>query len=650
MNKYQALAHRLHGWGFNSTAIKAGEKRPAHRWDAWQEVRQTLDDVNGLPWLDAGGIGIISGIGGLRIFDFDKCDDFGPLALATDYLGLSSGYRWMWRSGSGHGYGLAVLCFDDLPAGAFSTNGNGPGVFKAAGEGFEHLELRWRNCQTVLPPSQHPTGPGYVWLHGEPTEPPATVTAAQVIAAFRAVTVAPAVMLPTNNGDRARAYALAALRDEVAAVRGAAVGNRNNTLNNAALHLGELVAGGELDRADVEHELLDAALAVGLGEGEARATIKSGLDAGARNPRRAPEPERRPVATYRDAPEEPEWLRDAPESEFVWGDDGRPVPTESVASTRADEKNAPKLAIISIGDLLARQWPEPTWIVNDLIPVGLIVLAGRPKIGKSWLALQLVQAVACGGVFLDRRVERRPCLYLALEDPPWRLAERARMQGWHDLDARAHFLTAGNFRRGDGRQLAAIIHAGEYGLVVVDTLGRAFSGDKDNADAMTGQLAPVQEAAHAANCAVLLLHHHNKVGAATTGAGAGGIEPDPLVNLQGSISIGGMADCLMGMYRQKDKASVLLTGYGRDVEEFAFELTFDKTTRVWQATQRGVPKQTDERAAVLAVLEDLGPATLIEINEILKTDKGNLYRRLQNMVALGIIERGEKGRYRLPTT
>ena len=61
-----------------------------------------------------------------------------------------------------------------------STNGKGPGVFSAPGSGFDHLELRWRECQTVLPPSKHPTGPGYKWLNGEPTEPPATMTRAHL--------------------------------------------------------------------------------------------------------------------------------------------------------------------------------------------------------------------------------------------------------------------------------------------------------------------------------------------------------------------------------------------------------------------------------------------------------------------------------------
>ena len=65
-------------------------------------------------------------------------------------------------------------------------------------------------------------------------------------------------------------------------LRRAPEGTRNNTLNKAAFRLSPLVAGGHLDRLVVEHALLETALAIGLGETEAKATIASGLNAGQR--------------------------------------------------------------------------------------------------------------------------------------------------------------------------------------------------------------------------------------------------------------------------------------------------------------------------------------------------------------------------------
>lgn len=81
-------------------------------------------------------------------------------------------------------------------------------------------------------------------------------------------------------------YAEAALRGESANVRAAGDGTRNNTLFRAAFNLGQLVGAGLIGRADVEAELFDAAISVGLGEREVFGTLKSGLDAGVEKPRR----------------------------------------------------------------------------------------------------------------------------------------------------------------------------------------------------------------------------------------------------------------------------------------------------------------------------------------------------------------------------
>lgn len=84
----------------------------------------------------------------------------------------------------------------------------------------------------------------------------------------------------------ANRYAAAAVRAEVALVRAAAVGTRNRTLNRAAFNLGQLVAAGLVPREVVESELTAAAVGVGLHEREVLATLRSGVEAGMKHPRR----------------------------------------------------------------------------------------------------------------------------------------------------------------------------------------------------------------------------------------------------------------------------------------------------------------------------------------------------------------------------
>ena len=62
-------------------------------------------------------------------------------------------------------------------------------------------------------------------------------------------------------------------------------GSRNNTLNRVAFRLGQIIAGGELEEAEVESLLIDGAMSLGLGEREAIATVHSGMHAGESAPR-----------------------------------------------------------------------------------------------------------------------------------------------------------------------------------------------------------------------------------------------------------------------------------------------------------------------------------------------------------------------------
>ncbi len=81
-----------------------------------------------------------------------------------------------------------------------------------------------------------------------------------------------------------------ALEGETRLVSAAPEGTRNDTLNKAAVSLGQLVAGGELDHGTVQAGLLSAALSAGLPERKSLKTIESGLKGGAKSPRTVPEP------------------------------------------------------------------------------------------------------------------------------------------------------------------------------------------------------------------------------------------------------------------------------------------------------------------------------------------------------------------------
>ncbi len=115
-----------------------------------------------------------------------------------------------------------------------------------------------------------PAAPLPDWLAGRLTAPAAR----------------PRPAAPAPAAGRLPAYLRAAVAREVAVVAAAPEGRRNRILFTAAVALGQLVAGGALPADLVTAELEQAAVGIGLGQAEAASTIRSGLRAGGRRPRR----------------------------------------------------------------------------------------------------------------------------------------------------------------------------------------------------------------------------------------------------------------------------------------------------------------------------------------------------------------------------
>jgi hypothetical protein len=76
-------------------------------------------------------------------------------------------------------------------------------------------------------------------------------------------------------------------------------------------------------------------------------------------------------------------------------------------------------------EIMSWDYPPIRFVVPGYIAEGLTILAGTPKIGKSWLVLDLAVAISTGGkAFGSIKVEEGDVLYLALEDNKRRLKKR----------------------------------------------------------------------------------------------------------------------------------------------------------------------------------------------------------------------------------
>jgi hypothetical protein len=152
------------------------------------------------------------------------------------------------------------------------------------------IEMRANGCYVVTAPSIHPDT-GNVYRVPSPLPimtlgnlDPVVGWMLQLERHKQNPKPAPRPAAPTGEARNPR-YAEAALEYECRDVRRAAEGRRNEQLNRAAYNLGQIVADGHLPLSRVENALLASALAAGLNEREARATIRSGITAGQSQPR-----------------------------------------------------------------------------------------------------------------------------------------------------------------------------------------------------------------------------------------------------------------------------------------------------------------------------------------------------------------------------
>ena len=229
------------------------------------------------------------GKSGAWVLDVDLPD--GPAALAAlEYKNGPLPATVEQRTGGG-GRQLFFLCSEGREV-RNSASKIGPG-----------LDVRGAGGYVILPPSGHPSGGTYAWTgNGAPLAPAPEWLLKLVTPPSRPEAPKPPTSAPAKSAGTTP-YGRRALEEEAAKVAGTAQGGRNHALNAAAFVVAQLVAGGELDRAEAEAMLMAAAGQCGLSEGEARQAIRSGSKAGEKEPRQAPEKHaNKPARTPQAAP------------------------------------------------------------------------------------------------------------------------------------------------------------------------------------------------------------------------------------------------------------------------------------------------------------------------------------------------------------
>jgi DNA-binding transcriptional ArsR family regulator len=295
---------------------------------------------------------------------------------------------------------------------------------------------------------------------------------------------------------------------------------------------------------------------------------------------------------------------------------------------------------------MAKSFAPIRWIVPGCLVEGMTLLAGAPKLGKSWLSLGWLVAVASGGFAMGTlRCEKGDALGLMLEDNERRLQRRLRQMNLASLPERLTLLT--NWPTLDDgciREIEAWAEGVENPrLIVVDVFARVRGlkgGKETDYDADYRQAAMLQAVASKYGLAIVVVHHTRKAPS----------DDDPFDAVSGTRGLTGAADSVL-ILKRKDGQPILY-GRGRDLEEIETALQFDGETGNWSVLgEAWQVADTAERRQIQEVLgRSVDPMTPTEIADAIGKSRQNVQNMLSKMYDDGKVEKLTRGRYVLVST
>ena len=245
-----------------------------------------------------------------------------------------------------------------------------------------------------------------------------------------------------------------------------------------------------------------------------------------------------------------------------------------------------KLQTVNADTLLYEPLEKPSFVVDGLIPTGLILFCGSQKIGKSWLMLKLCLCVSQGIPLWDMHTQEGDVLYLCLEDTFCRIQDRL-FHLTDEASGRLHFAVASD-KLSDGLIVQLEDYLKEYPdsrLIVIDTLQKVRTASKDNAYASDyGDISLIKDFADRHAIAVIVVHHIRKQN-----------DSDVFNKVSGTTGLTGSADATF-VLQQESRASNAAKLYvtGRDTPYQEFTLRFRDCS--WELVERKEQEQLAKEA------------------------------------------------------
>ena len=253
--------------------------------------------------------------------------------------------------------------------------------------------------------------------------------------------------------------------------------------------------------------------------------------------------------------------------------------------------NISQLRTVDGETLMSQPLRPPDFVVSGLLSKGLHILAGSPKVGKSWLALWLAVTVAKGEPVWGMNTRQGTTLYLCLEDSVLRIQNRL-FEITEEAPPSVHFCTeCAPIGQGLEEQIESFVseHPGTV-LIIIDTLqiirpvhDATYANDYRD-------LSVLKRLADKHGIAILLIHHLRKEKA-----------EDVFHRISGTTAISGAVDSSFTLVEERRGSSrAKLTCIGRDIEFRELELERNGDN-VWEliSDSKSQPELLEDRIVVL---------------------------------------------------
>jgi len=255
-----------------------------------------------------------------------------------------------------------------------------------------------------------------------------------------------------------------------------------------------------------------------------------------------------------------------------------------------NRKNHP-LITVDGRTLMDRPLEPPNFVVDTLLAQGLHILAGSPKVGKSWLALWLAVTVAKGEPVWNLTTKQGTTLYLCLEDSVLRIQNRL-FEITEDAPDSVHFCTeCALIGQGLEEQVETFLTAHpDTVLVIIDTLQMVRPVHDATYANDYRDLSVLKRLADKHGIAILLIHHLRKEKA-----------EDVFHRISGTTGISGAVDSSFTLVEERrGSGKARLTCIGRDIEYRELELQ-RSGDNVWElvSDSREEPVPQEERIVIL---------------------------------------------------